>query len=144
MNSVQIMGNLTRDPQVRYTQTGRAVASFSVAVNRNYTAPNGEQKQLTDFVNVVAWGPLAEAAGAQLKKATRVLVDGRYSTRSYEAQDGQKRYVTEVTANVIALPLQTKKAEESYSQPPQGNVQTGNFQRFGAQTPSYDQEDIPF
>lgn len=82
MNSVQIMGNLTRDPQMRATKTGRAVASFSVAVNRTYSAPNGEQRELTDFVNVVAWGSLAEAVGNQLKKGTRVFVEGRYSSRS--------------------------------------------------------------
>ena len=107
MNSVQVLGNLTRDPQIRATKTGRAVASFSIAVNRSYTTPQGEKKELTDFINVVAWGTLAEAVGNQLKKGTRVFVEGRYSTRSYEAQDGSRRYVTEVVANMIALPLGT-------------------------------------
>ena len=58
MNSVQVMGNLARDPQIRATKTGRAVASFSIAVNRNYTTPQGEQRELTDWINVVAWGNL--------------------------------------------------------------------------------------
>ena len=65
MNSVQVLGNLTRDPQIRATKTGRAVASFSIAVNRSYTTPQGEKKELTDFINVVAWGTLAEAVGNQ-------------------------------------------------------------------------------
>ena len=105
MNSVQVMGNLARDPQIRATKTGRAVASFSIAVNRNYTTPQGEQRELTDWINVVAWGNLAEAVGNQLKKGTRVFVEGRYSTRSYDTPDGQRRYVTEVVANMIALPI---------------------------------------
>ena len=87
MNSVQVMGNLARDPQIRATKTGRAVASFSIAVNRNYTTPQGEQRELTDWINVVAWGNLAEAVGNQLKKGTRVFVEGRYSTRSYDTPD---------------------------------------------------------
>lgn len=107
LNSVQVLGNLTRDPQIRATKTGRAVASFSIAVNRSYTTPQGEKKELTDFINVVAWGTLAESVGNQLKKGTRVFVEGRYSTRSYEAQDGSRRYITEVVANMIAIPLGT-------------------------------------
>ncbi len=147
MNSVQIMGNLTRDPQMRATKTGRAVASFSVAVNRTYTAPTGEQRELTDFVNVVAWGSLAEAVGNQLKKGTRVFVEGRYSSRSYETQDGQKRYVTEVTANLIALPIGMQHSAQpaqdmgGYAQPSGFSQSRGNFNQFG--TPRTD-EDIPF
>lgn len=147
MNSVQIMGNLTRDPQMRATKTGRAVASFSVAVNRTYSAPNGEQRELTDFVNVVAWGSLAEAVGNQLQKGTRVFVEGRYSSRSYETQDGQKRYVTEVTANLIALPIGMQHSAQpaqdmgGYAQPSGFSQSRGNFNQFGT---SRTDEDIPF
>ena len=147
MNSVQIMGNLTRDPQMRATKTGRAVASFSVAVNRTYSAPNGEQRELTDIVNVVAWGSLAEAVGNQLKKGTRVFVEGRYSSRSYETQDGQKRYVTEVTANLIALPIGMQHSAQpaqdmgGYAQPSGFSQSRGNFNQFGT---SRTDEDIPF
>lgn len=140
MNSVQVLGNLTRDPQIRATKTGRAVASFSIAVNRSYTTAQGEQRELTDFINVVAWGNLAEAVGNQLRKGTRVFVEGRYSTRSYETPDGQKRYVTEVTANLIALPLgangrMSAAQSDSMSQP------SNNFSQFGEV--KHD-EDIPF
>ena len=76
MNSVQVMGNLARDPQIRATKTGRAVASFSIAVNRNYTTPQGEQRELTDWINVVAWGNLAEAVGNQLKREPVFLLKG--------------------------------------------------------------------
>lgn len=132
MNSVSIMGNLTRDVQLRETNGGKAVASFSVAVNRTYTTQSGEQKELTDFVNVVAWGALAEAAANQLTKGTRVYVEGRYSTRSYETSSGEKRYVTEVTANVIALPLGTHEKRSS-------SGGASGFARFGQPN-----EDIPF
>lgn len=143
MNSVQVLGNLTRDPQIRVTKTGRTVASFSVAVNRSYTTPQGETRELTDFINVVAWGGLAEAIGNQLKKGTRVFVEGRYSTRSYEAQDGSRRYATEVAANLIAIPLQTKNTGNNISQA------KGDFSQFGTMEPdtgarSDTSEQIPF
>ena len=143
MNSVQVLGNLTRDPQIRVTKTGRAVASFSVAVNRSYTTPQGETRELTDFINVVAWGGLAEAVGNQLKKGTREFVEGRYSTRNYEAQDGSRRYATEVAANLIAIPLQTKNTGNNISQA------KGDFSQFGTMEPdtgarSDTSEQIPF
>ena len=125
MNSVQILGNLGRDPVIRATKTGRSVASFSVAVSRTYTTPQGEQRELTDWINVVAWGPLAEAVGNQLKKGTRVFVEGRISSRSYDAQDGTKRYVTEVVANTIAVPIGTPRSS-SYG-PQQGGSFGGGF-----------------
>lgn len=125
MNSVQILGNLGRDPIIRATKTGRSVASFSVAVSRNYTTPQGEQRELTDWINVVAWGPLAEAVGNQLKKGSRVFVEGRISSRSYDAQDGTKRYVTEVVANTIAVPIGTPRSS-SYG-PQQGGSFGGGF-----------------
>lgn len=143
MNSVQVLGNLTRDPQIRVTKTGRTVASFSVAVNRSYTTPQGETRELTDFINVVAWGGLAEAVGNQLKKGTRVFVEGRYSTRNYEAQDGSRRYATEVASNLIAIPLQTKNTGNNISQA------KGDFSQFGTMEPdtgarSDTSEQIPF
>lgn len=125
MNSVQILGNLGRDPIIRATKTGRSVASFSVAVSRTYTTPQGEQRELTDWINVVAWGPLAEAVGNQLKKGSRVFVEGRISSRSYDAQDGTKRYVTEVVANTIAVPIGTPRSS-SYG-PQQGGSFGGGF-----------------
>lgn len=155
MNSVQILGNLARDPQIRATKTGRPVASFSVAVNRTYTTPQGEQRELTDWINVVAWGALAEAVGNQLHKGSRVFVEGRFQTRSYDTPDGQRRWVSEVVANTIAIPLSTRNS--GGQQPPQpngfgndfnsGNTaggsqnKKGNFGQFGT---SQTDEDIPF
>ena len=105
MNSVQILGNLARDPEVRYTKTGRAVATFTVAATNTYIdSTTNETKEQTAFINCVAWGKLGEAAG-NLRKGSRCFVEGRLQTRSYETQDGQKRYVTEVVANFVGQSL---------------------------------------
>ena len=104
MNTVQIMGNLARDPEVRYTQSGKAVATFTVAASNTYIDSNNETKEQTAFVNCVAWGKTGEAVG-NLRKGNRCFVEGRLQTRSYETADGQKRYVTEVVANFVGTSL---------------------------------------
>lgn len=107
MNSVQLLGNLARDPEVRYTKTGRAVASFTVATTHSYVDnATQETKETTAFINCVAWGKLGENVG-NLQKGSRCFVEGRLQTRSYEAQDGQKRYVTEVVANFVGASLES-------------------------------------
>lgn len=103
MNTVQIMGNLARDPEVRYTQSGRAVATFTVAASNKYIdSATNETKEQTAFVKCVAWGKLGEAVG-NYRKGNCLFVEGRIQTRSYEAQDGQKKYVTEVIAGFVGL-----------------------------------------
>lgn len=104
MNTVQIMGNLARDPEVRYTQSGKAVATFTVAASNTYIDSNNETKEQTAFINCVAWGKLGESIG-NLRKGNRAFVEGRLQTRSYETADGQKRYVTEVVANFVGTSL---------------------------------------
>lgn len=105
MNTVQILGNLTRDPEVRYTQSGRAAATFTVAAANTYIdSATNETKEQTAFVNCVAWGKLGEAVG-NYRKGNRLFVEGRIQTRSYETQDGQKRYVTEVVAGFVGTSL---------------------------------------
>lgn len=104
MNTVQILGNITRDPEVRYTQSGKAVATFNAAASNTYIDSNNETKEQTAFINCVAWGKLGESIG-NLRKGNRVFVEGRLQTRSYETQDGQKRYVTEVVANFVGTSL---------------------------------------
>lgn len=95
-NNVLLRGRLGRDPQIRTTSKGTAVASFSVACDRMYN-----DKKLTDWINVVAWGRTAEAVGNFLKQGDDVFVSGRLGTRKYTARDGQIRYITEVTADFI-------------------------------------------
>ncbi len=131
MNQVYFAGNLTKSPQIRATNSGKAVAQFTVACNRK----TGD-KELTDYISVVAWEKLAEAVGNQLKKGTYVFVTGRYSTRSYEASDGTKRYVTEVVAFMIGKPLDTRTEKTS------GGTSNG-FSQFG-NAQSDDSDPIPF
>lgn len=112
MNTVQILGNLTRDPEVRYTQSGKAVATFNVAASNTFTSSDGETKEQTAFINCVAWGKLGESVG-NLRKGNRCFVEGRLQTRSYENADGQKKYVTEVVAGFIGTSLMNDDADVS-------------------------------
>jgi len=99
MNKVILAGRLVRDPEVRYTQTGKAVASFTLAVNRRFSSSDAQQT--ADFIPIVVWDKLAEVCGNNLVKGSQVLIEGRIQIRSYDAQDGSKRYVTEVIAHEI-------------------------------------------
>lgn len=102
-NRVELIGNLTRDPELRYTPNGAAVCTFSVATNRSYIT-DGEKKEEVDFHRVVAWNKLAELCNQLLKKGNRVFVSGRLQNRSWEGQDGQTRYMTEtVLEDMIVL-----------------------------------------
>ena len=99
LNKVMIIGNLGRDPEMRFTANGQAVANFSVACNRRYTTREGEQRDETEWVRVVCWGRQAEIAGQYLQRGSQIFVEGRLQTRSWEDQQGQTRYMTEVVAN---------------------------------------------
>ena len=101
LNKVMIIGNLGRDPEMRYTSSGRPVTSFSVATNRVSVTPEGERRQFTEWFNVVAWGNLAETCNQYLRKGSRVYIEGRLQTRSWESADGQRRFRTEVVANTV-------------------------------------------
>ncbi|MBI2955663.1 MAG: single-stranded DNA-binding protein [Chloroflexi bacterium] len=103
LNKVMIIGNVGRDPEMRYTQNGTPVTSFSVAANRRWTTPEGDQREETEWVNVVAWRQLAETANRFVAKGSKVYIEGRLQTRSWEGQDGQKRYRTEVVAQTLLL-----------------------------------------
>ena len=99
MNKVFLIGRLTRDPELRYTGSNTAVASFSLAVNRNFTNANGERE--ADFINIVVWRKQAENVKNYLTQGSQVAIDGRIQTRSYDDQNGQRRYVTEVVADNV-------------------------------------------
>lgn len=104
LNRVQLIGNLTRDVEVKQIPGGQSVATFGVATNFTWKDQNGEKKDKTEFHNVVAWGKLAEICGQYLKKGGKVFVEGRLQTRDWEAEDGTKRYRTEIVAeNMIML-----------------------------------------
>lgn len=104
LNRAMIIGNMTRDPEMRYTPSGRAVLNFGVATNRRWTNQEGGQQEEVEFHDIVAWGKLAEIISPILKKGDRAYVEGRLKTRSWEGQDGVKRQRTEIIAdNIIAL-----------------------------------------
>ena len=124
MNKVILAGRLTKEPEVRYTQTGVAVASFTLAVNRRFS-----KEKVADFIPIIVWDKIAEIVGNNLVKGSRVLIEGRIQIRSYDAQDGSKRYVTEVIAHDVefmgskpkldggALPVAAKNFGQEVSPP---------------------------
>ncbi|MBP2651573.1 MAG: ssbA [Firmicutes bacterium] len=126
MNKVILVGRLAQDPEVRYTQSGKAVASFNIAVNRF----SGQGQKEADFIPIVAWEKLAEICGNNLTKGQRVLIEGRLQIRSYEANDGQKRRVAEVIAQNMEF-LERKQSSDDKAANP-----------FGGQV--FPEEEIPF
>lgn len=113
LNKVFLIGNLTRDPELRYIPSGTAVTTFTVATNRAYTLASGEKREETCFVRVVTWGRRAELCGEYLTKGSPVCVEGRLQSRSWEGPDGQKRSMIEVVAlNVQFLGKVPKAAED--------------------------------
>lgn len=102
LNQVTLMGNLTRDPELRQTPNGQNVTSFSLALNRSYKDASGAWQEATDYIDCVAWGPLAERVSQYLSKGRRCLVQGRLQSRSWE-QDGQKRSKVEVLASDVTF-----------------------------------------
>ncbi len=144
-NTVTIVGNLTRDPELRFTTGGKGIASFGLAVNRRYQQ-NGEWQEKVSFFNVSAWDQLGENAAASLTKGSRVIVTGRLEQREYETQQGEKRNVVEIVADEIGPSLRwatatverTQRTTSDGSQggqggqgggrPSGGNPQGGNSQ----------------
>lgn len=114
LNKVQLIGNLTRDPELKYTPNGAAVCTISLATNRSWTTDTGEKKDEADFHRLVAWNKLAEICGQLLKKGRKIYVEGRLSTRSWQDKDGQTKYMTEVVLSDMIL-LDSKQAGDSGS-----------------------------
>jgi single-strand DNA-binding protein len=132
LNKVMIIGNVGSDPEMRYTPNGNPVTSFRVATNRVYTTPEGERKQETDWFTVVTWNKLAEQCNQFLAKGRLVYVEGRLHNRSWEGQDGQKRYRTEVIANRVTFLDR------------QASAQMGDERVEEPETVEIEPDDIPF
>ena len=111
LNKVIIIGNLGRNPEMRYTPSGRPVTSFSVATSRSWVNAEGERREETEWFNVVAWGNLAEICKQHLTKGQQVYVEGRLQTRGWEDQNGKKHYRTELVANEMIILGERKSAE---------------------------------
>jgi single-strand DNA-binding protein len=128
-NHVSIIGNLTRDPELRFTPSGQATASFGVAVNRRWqNRQTQEWDEQTSYFDVVCWGQLAENAAQSLGKGARVMVDGRLDQRSWENQEGERRSKIEITADEVAPSLRwaTVSISKNERRTPDGGGYSGN------------------
>lgn len=143
LNKALIIGNLTRDPEVRTTPAGQTVTSFSVATSRKWTdKKDGQQKEQTEFHNIVAWRKLAEIVGQYLKKGSKVYVEGYLQTRSWDDQQGVKKYRTEIVADNLIM-LDKKGASSGGGNPFTGNDTTTQATA-APQEEEINVEDIPF
>ncbi|MGL4607661.1 MAG: single-stranded DNA-binding protein [Eubacteriaceae bacterium] len=146
MNKVILVGRLTRDPEVKNTTTGKAVATFTLAVDRRFKNKDGQKE--ADFVPIVVWGKQAELAGQYLAKGSQTGISGRLQVRSYDAQDGQRRYVTEVIADEITFLSGGTRRDASpggYQQAPAS--QNNNMAAVGLDEDFHlmaDDDDVPF
>jgi single-strand DNA-binding protein len=141
LNRVILIGRLTRDPELRYTASGVALTSFSLAVDRNYVNQQGERG--TDFIRITVWRKLAETCANHLSKGRLVAIEGRLQTRSYETPEGQKRQVTDVVADDVRFldwPKEGKSAGEG-SVGPGGDNQ--DFSNIGTEI-DMGEDDLPF
>lgn len=150
LNRVQLIGNLGKDPEIKYTPQGTAVAKIAIATNERFKDKSGEWQDRTEWHNVVLWQRLAEIAGEYLKKGGKVYVEGRLQTRSWDdKQTGQKKYMTEIVASDIIL-LGGRGEGGEFSGGSRGNAQAGN--NFDQRVPEPEpagsgpitDEDIPF
>ncbi len=127
LNRVQLIGNLTRDPELRYTPQGTAVCSFGLATNRTWNTEQGEKKEESEFHKIVAWNKLAELCSQFLQKGRKVYVEGRLATRSWTGQDGGQRNATEIVIDdMILLDYQKRESsDESAESTPSGQSPLG-------------------
>jgi len=139
-NKAFLIGNLTRDPELRYTSAGVPVARFAIAVNRIQRKDSGEKAQDVDFINVVAWRRLAEICGEYLKKGRPVAVEGRLQIRSYEGKNGVKKTMTEVVLD--NMQMLGRKGEGAA--PQTGAPAVENAPEEVSETPQAVDEEIPF
>jgi single-strand DNA-binding protein len=111
INKVMLLGNLTRDPLVKFTSAGTAVATFAIATNRSWTTAEGQVKEDVQYHNIVAWAKLAELVGKLLAKGKKVYVDGRLTTRKYTDKTGVERYITEIVMDDFILMSDGRRPE---------------------------------
>jgi len=138
MNKILIIGNLGSDPEMRYTPKGNPVTSFTVATNRRYTTAEGETREETEWFRVSAWNRLAESSNNYLQRGGKVYVEGRLSSRTYVANDGQTRVSLDVTAsNITFLPTSTSAETSS-------NKNNSQFESNNQPTDELPNDDLPW
>ncbi len=150
-NTVTLIGNVTRDPELRFTPSGQGVASFGLAVNRRWqNRQNNEWEEATSFFDVVCWGTLGENVSESVSKGTRIIVTGRLDQRSWESQEGDKRSKIEVVADEVGPSLRWASAEVSKNE--RKSADGGGFSSGGSSAPpppaeppaGYDYDEEPF
>ncbi len=145
LNKVQLIGRLTRDPEVRTTQSGQTVTTIGLATNRNWTDKNGQKQEQSEYHNIVLWGKLAEIAGQYLVKGQEAYFEGRLQTRKYQAKDGSERYTTEIVAENMQMGAKPQGA--SYAPRPAAAQAAAPASAGAASTPKaaapQQSEDIP-
>jgi single-strand DNA-binding protein len=144
VNKAIILGNLGRDPEVRFTQSGRAVANFPVATTDTWMDQENGRQERTDWHNIVVWGKQAESCGQYLSKGRQVYVEGRIQTRSYDDRDGNKRYVTEIVAQRVQFLGGGGGEGRSGQYDSGGGSAGGGGDDFSGAPPLPDDDDVPF
>lgn len=143
VNKVILVGNLGKDPEVRHLDNGRAVANFPIATSETYKNKQGERVTNTEWHNIVLWTPLAEIAERFLKKGGQVYIEGKLTTRSWDDQDGNKRYTTEVVGREMTLLGSRQDSEGSGGGSP-AQQQAANTESPVSNIPEDDTDDLPF
>jgi len=138
LNKVMIIGNVGKEPEMRFLENGKPVTTFSVATNRVYSSADGERKEETEWFNVVVWNKLAEQCNQFLGKGRLVYVEGRLRTRSWDGQDGQKHYRTELIAEQVTFLDKSGQPLDSNAQPTEESGQPGE------KSDAVEPDDIPF
>lgn len=136
VNKAILVGRLGKDPEIKYTPSGTAIANFTMATSENYKDKDGQKQERTEWHKIVAFGKLAEICGEYLAKGKQVYIEGRIQTRSWDDKDGNKKYMTEIVANTMQM-LGKPDAATSPSQ-------TTAAESSSAQEPSVVEEDVPF
>ena len=111
INNIYLLGNLTRDPEIKYTNEGTAITEMGLASNKKWIDKNGKDLETVDYFNITTWGSLAENCAAALKKGDRVMVSGHLNLRSWENKEGKKYNITSITADVVAASLEFRGAK---------------------------------
>ena len=154
LNKVMLIGNLGKDPEVRYTPGGQAVANFTIATNESWTDKQGQKQERTEWHRIVVWGKVAELCGEYLSKGRQVYVEGRLQTREWNNKEGQKQYTTEVVANQVLFLSGGERGPgksrggggvEDFGPPPPGMEESGGPSGGGGGgAKSSGDDDIPF
>ena len=139
VNKVILVGNLGRDPEVRYTKSGQAVASFSLATSERWTGKDGNKEEKTEWHRIVAWGKLGEICGEYLSKGKQVYIEGRLQTREWDDKEGNKKQTTEIVASNMTM---LGQAGQGHAPARDHNIQDGSGHEGGAN--DFEEDDIPF